>query len=385
MIKWNMLPPAKPDPIFSISAEARAAGKEAIDATIGVYINEEGDTKLFPSVKNAMQIILKEYSESSTTYTPLLGIPEYRNAVTELVLPNSNTPVACIATTGGTGSLAINLRLLKLLNPEIQVCIPTPAWTNYVPLCHSANISFQEVSVLSDCIIDHQIIIELIKKTSEPCAILLQAGCTNPTGIDLTEMQWKEIIPILSECGSTVILDFAYQGFANDPKTDAKPAKILMEAGIPTLISWSASKNHSLYRFRTGLALANIPNENMCEKIEMNYSMLSRGLWSTAPALGQQIVAETQLNYKQEWINDLKHVRKVLEQKRSILRDNLPHSFQSQLNGNGLFAVLPLDVDKIHSLRKEHKVFILDDGRINIAGVPAERLIEFCEKVSSVI
>ena len=51
MALWDAVPLAHPDPIFAIAEEARAAGSEAIDATIGVYIDEKGQTKLFPSVK----------------------------------------------------------------------------------------------------------------------------------------------------------------------------------------------------------------------------------------------------------------------------------------------------------------------------------------------
>ena len=385
MSMWNSLSPAHPDPMFSIAAQARAAGPEAIDATIGVYVDEEGDTKLFPSVRTAMQTILHGYVQSSSTYPPLLGIPEYRHAVTDLIFPDDQTPVASIATTGGTGALAINLRLLLLLNPKMQLCIPSPGWANYAPLCRMAGISFQEVPVLEQNTMNHHAIMEWVKKTPGPCTVLLQAGCTNPTGIDLTETQWKELIPVLQEHECAVLLDFAYQGFGDEPEKDAQPAHALRKAGILTLIAWSASKNHSLYRYRTGMALTSVPDEETHAIVETNYSMLSRGLWSAAPVFGQHVVIQTQSAQKKEWLQDIAHVRGVLEQKRSVLRENLPDSFQSPLNGRGLFAMLPLTHDQILDLRSKHNVFVLDDGRVNIAGIPERRLKEFCEKVHAVL
>ncbi|MEK7590977.1 MAG: aminotransferase class I/II-fold pyridoxal phosphate-dependent enzyme [Patescibacteria group bacterium] len=385
MALWDAVPLAHPDPIFAIAEEARAAGSEAIDATIGVYIDEKGQTKLFPSVKKAMTEVLSDYASGSFTYTPLLGIPEYRSAVTELILPNASLPVASCATAGGTGSLAINLRMLKLLESNIRLCLPTPAWANHAPLCRSAGVAFEELAVLENGVVRCDVIIDWIRNTSGVRAILLQAGCTNPTGIDLSKDQWKEIMPVLKDSECIVLLDVAYQGFGSDPDTDAAPARGLVSEGIPVLISWSASKNHSVYRLRTGMALACVPDEHTRKRVEGHYSTLSRGLWSTAPDLGQSVVARTQSHHKKEWLDDLAHVRGTLERKRTVLRENLPEAFQAALGGIGMFATLPLSAEQITLLKTKHNVFILNDGRINIAGIPGERLEEFCEKIQTVL
>ena len=271
-----------------------------------------------------------------------------------------------------------------MLSPEISLLIPTPAWANHVPLCKNADIAFEEFAALDEGKIQHDVIIDRIQKSPNPCAVLLQSGCTHPTGIDLTREQWSELIPVLQEKQCIVVLDFAYQGFGNDPEADAAPARMLLEAGIPILISWSASKNHSIYRLRTGLALANVSDQQTKELVEGYYSMLSRGLWSVASDFGQKVVTITQQSYEKEWLDDLAKVRDVLQKKRSALQTNLPSEFQSALNGNGMFAVLPLSMEQIESLRKDHHVFILDDGRMNIAGIREDRLAEFCEKVNAI-
>ena len=223
-----------------------------------------------------MTEVLSDYASGSFTYTPLLGIPEYRSAVTELILPNASLPVASCATAGGTGSLAINLRMLKLLESNIRLCLPTPAWANHAPLCRSAGVAFEELAVLENGVVRCDVIIDWIRNTSGVRAILLQAGCTNPTGIDLSKDQWKEIMPVLKDSECIVLLDVAYQGFGSDPDTDAAPARGLVSEGIPVLISWSASKNHSVYRLRTGMALACVPDEHTRKRVEGHYSTLSR-------------------------------------------------------------------------------------------------------------
>ena len=229
--------------------------------------------------------------------------------------------------------------------------------------------------------VDLDAIVDALRAQKKPCSVLLQAGCHNPTGIDLTTEQWKALMPELQNCGSIVFLDIAYQGFADDPEVDAWALRTMTDAGITCLVSWSAAKNHSMYSLRAGLSALVVPDEETKHTVEAHYSMLTRGLWSAAPVTGQQVVARTQEQYHKEWLEDLSIVRTSLQRKRDALQKHLPSAFHAPLQGKGLFAILPLTLESILRLRSEQKVFVLDDGRMNIAGLPEERLEEFCEKV----
>ena len=52
-------------------------------------------------------------------------------------------------------------------------------------------------------------------------AICLHACCHNPTGIDPTVEQWKQIGQVLQQRGVLPLVDFAYQGFAEGLEEDA--------------------------------------------------------------------------------------------------------------------------------------------------------------------
>lgn len=99
--------------------------------------------------------------------------------------------------------------------------------------------------------------------------------------------------------------------------------------------------------------------------------------------MGQRIVSLVQERYAADWRADLRDVRSVLTKKRAMLTEQLPPTFAKSLTGTGMFAHLPLSSGQIAEL-KEEKVFLATDGRINIAGIPLDRIAEFAEKIRKV-
>ena len=381
---FRTLPPSAPDPIFAIAAEAKAAGPTAIDGTIGVFLNEDGHTFLFPSVAQAVRDVAARLPARSFSYPPLLGLPEYREAVGRLLLSDQWTDLASIAATGGTGAVALNLRLAKLMDASMTLLLPVPAWANHPRLCKASNLTTIDVPYLENGQPTTQGIIDALEKTSGSVAVLLQAGCHNPTGLDFTTEQWMELRDAMKKREAVAVFDLAYQGFGAEPKDDAASFRMFADAGITALIAWSASKNHAVYCERTGLAAAYVPDVHARKEVEAHYMLLTRAYHSAAATVGQQIVARTQLTYGDEWLNDMRAARETLTHKRELLKKNIPESMRKAINGRGMFAVLPLTPAQITLLKAEHKVFMTSDGRINIAGIPLARMEELGRKLASV-
>jgi len=384
---FNLLPPPKPDPIFAVTAEALAAGPSAINGTIGVFMDEEGKTMLFPSVARAITDIASGFPSERYGYPPLLGLSEFRSSVERLIFADRKEAIASIATTAGTGALAVNLRLLRLLAESGEIYLPTPTWANHPPPCTDAGFRIHKVPYLVDGKASAQPLMDALKKRNgkNSFAVLLQVSCHNPTGLDLTPDAWKELAVFLAKEPCTALLDFAYQGFKGEPEEDARDIEVFLEAGVPTLISWSAAKNHSIYSLRTGLACAVVPDEATKRTVEGTYSMITRRLHSAAATFGQRVVARVQERYPDQWREDLRLARETMQRKRQRMKEHLPESFHPALAGFGMFAMLPLSGEQIVRLKKEHSVFLTLDGRINIAGIPLARVDELCEKIRKVI
>ncbi len=384
---FSSLPTPKPDPLFAIAAEAQAAGPDAINGTLGIYMDEEGKPLLFPSVKKALLELEKNLQGFNYSYPLLTGLPSFTGAVGKLLSPSGEGIVASIAATGGTGALAINLRLLKMLlgDGNVSIIVSTPAWANHLPVCKWAGLQIIEAPYIQNGKASIDGIVSTAKKIKEPFGVLLQVGCHNPTGLDFSDDQWKEIVVELKKLDCIVLLDSAYQGFRNEPEKDAEPIRLCRDAGLITLVTWSASKNHSIYGLRTGLSGAFVNSTEEKNTVEGTYCTIVRGLHSAAPTFGQAIVALVQEKYQQAWREDLKSAREVLKKKRQMMKSNLPDAFQATLEGHGMFAILPLSEAQVIRLKEEHKVFFPLDGRVNIAGIPERRIGELCGKITKVL
>ena len=78
-------------------------------------------------------------------------------------------------------------------------------------------------------------------------AVLLHACAHNPTGVDPSEEQWKELSTIVKEKKLIPFFDNAYQGFASgDAVKDAFSLRYFVEEGHNILLSQSFSKNFGL-------------------------------------------------------------------------------------------------------------------------------------------
>jgi aromatic-amino-acid transaminase len=91
-----------------------------------------------------------------------------------------------------------------------------------------------------------------------------------------------------------------------------------------------------------------------------------------------------QSTYKDEWLKDMEGARQMLQKKREVLRSTLPADLRPALEGNGMFALLPLSAEEVETLKTEHLVFLAGSGRLNIAGIPLKRMEELGEKIRKV-
>ena len=83
-------------------------------------------------------------------------------------------------------------------------------------------------------------------------AVLLHACAHNPTGVDPTPEQWKQICRVLkARPGLSLFFDSAYQGFASgDAEADAFALRHFIAEGVPVALAQSFAKNFGLVRLR---------------------------------------------------------------------------------------------------------------------------------------
>ena len=82
-----------------------------------------------------------------------------------------------------------------------------------------------------------------ISAIPEGSVIMLHACAHNPTGVDPTPEQWKEMSAVIKQRGLLPFFDMAYQGFASgDIDTDAFGLRQFVADGHNVLLSQSFSK-----------------------------------------------------------------------------------------------------------------------------------------------
>jgi aromatic-amino-acid transaminase len=155
---------------------------------------------------------------------------------------------------GGTGALKLGADFLQRFARQSQVWISDPSWENHRALFESAgfkvnNYPYYDANTRG---VNFAGMLDALKTMPAGSIVLLHACCHNPTGADLTDDQWTQVIEVVTQRGLIPFLDMAYQGFGDGIEADGKVVRRFAEAGGALFVSNSFSKSFSLYGERVG-------------------------------------------------------------------------------------------------------------------------------------
>ena len=144
--------------------------------------------------------------------------------------------------------------------------------------------------------------------------ILLHPCAHNPTGVDPTLEQWRQIAQVMIQKKHLVFFDCAYQGFASGSlDNDAQAVRLFAEMGIEFIVAQSYAKNFGLYNERVGCLSVITKSKDVCERVFSQLKILIRGGYSNPPAFGARIVSKV-LNDSAlflEWFNEFNKGRTI--------------------------------------------------------------------------
>jgi len=220
---------------------------------------------------------------------------------------------------------------------------------------------------------------------------LLHACAHNPTGIDPSFQQWKQISAQIAERELVCFFDCAYQGFASgDPDHDSEAFRYFVSKGHQILLAQSYSKNFGLYGQRVG-ALNLITQSSSETKIVLSQlNQVIRPMYSNPPLHGARIVSTvfSQQDLYQQWRKDVKTMadriigcRKRLVQRLGELGSK--HNWSHISNQIGMFAYSGLTPKQVQDLRSKH-VYMNLDGRMSITGINSKNVDYLAEAIHSV-
>ena len=372
------LTPQPQDAILGLMTAFREDPREAkIDLGVGVYRDADGRTPIFRAVKEAERRIWE--AQDTKVYTGLAGDPAFGTAMGALVLDGAVDParVTVIATPGGTGAVHKGLELARMASPDLTVHLPDPTWPNHTAILHHLGIPIATYRYFDAETggVDVRGMLEDLRAARPGDVVLLHGCCHNPTGADPSAEDWERIAGAIETTGATAMIDLAYQGFGDGLDADASAARMLAARLPECLIAASCSKNFGIYRERTGALIAVTENVELAQGAmaslnRMNYSFPpDHGARIVQTILGDEALAA-------DWRAELEELRGHLIGLREALAAELRQRTNSDrfdflTRHRGMFSRLPVTPEQVERMRAEHGVYMVGDGRFNVAGLNA--------------
>ena len=143
----------------------------------------------------------------------------------------------------------------QLMGQLAKVYTPNVTWSlhhNIIAECGFEERCFRYYNTVTKGI-DMAGMLEDLESIEDGQVLLIQTSAQNPSGVDPTKEQWREIFDMIKKKKHYVFFDSAYQGFAsNDYKDDTWSLKTLASEYVRCQLAQSFSKNFGLYGERTG-------------------------------------------------------------------------------------------------------------------------------------
>ncbi|KAH7328289.1 putative aspartate aminotransferase [Stachybotrys elegans] len=401
----DVVPKAPEDPLYGLISAYKADNSPVkVDLGVGAYRDDNAKPWVLPVVKKADEI-LRNNPDLDHEYAPISGIPEFTSKAAELILGASSPAiqekrVTTVQTISGTGALHHGaLFLAKFYKGNRTVYLSNPTWANHKQIFNNVGLPVEQYRYFSPATkgLDFEGMKSDIQSAPEGSIILLHSCAHNPTGVDPTLEQWKELAVILQEKKHFPFFDSAYQGFASgDLSRDAAAVQYFVEQGFELLIAQSFAKNFGLYGERAGcFHLVTAPGAGAAEnvaRIATQLAILQRSEISSPPLYGARI-ASTVLNdpaLYAEWEENLKTMSGRIISMRKALRSKLeelgtPGTWNHITDQIGMFSFTGLAEAQVQKLRDEAHIYMTKNGRISMAGLNTKNIDHVARSFDKVV
>jgi len=392
------VPMAPKDPILGVS-ETFAADQnpKKVNLGVGVYYDDTGKIPLLECVRQAERQLAE--SAPSRGYLPIDGLQVYDKAVQALVFGDDSPALVegrlvTVQALGGTGALKVGADFLRRVVSSAHVWVSEPSWENHRALFEVAGFTVHEYPYYDSKThgLSFPAMIDSLKKAPIGSIVVLHACCHNPTGIDLSPDQWREVLDVVRTRSFVPFLDLAYQGLGEGLEADARTVDLFARSLSPVFVSSSFSKSFSLYGERIGALSVVTADADETARVLSQLKRLVRANYSTPPTHGGQLVATvlTTAELRAMWEKELGEIRERIKSVRNALvekihRANKAIDFSFVLRQRGMFSYSGLSRDQVARLRQEYSIYAIDTGRICVAALNSKNIDYVADAISSVL
>ncbi len=386
------------DPILGLNEAFNADTRATkVNLGVGVYFDDNGKIPLLAAVKAAEDARLK--AAPPRGYQPIEGPAAYNNAVQSLLLGKdspliANGQVVTAQALGGTGALKIGADYLKRLNPNAKVYISDPSWENHRALFESAgfvveNYTYYDATTRG---VNFDGMKASLKAMAPGSVVVLHACCHNPTGADLSDAQWADVVELCKAGGLVPFLDMAYQGFAEGIEADAVAVRAFSASGLQFFASSSFSKNFSLYGERVGALSIVTASKEEAGRVMSQVKRVIRTNYSNPPIHGGALVAAVLASpeLRAQWEQELAGMRDRIRAMRTGLVDaikaaGVKQDFSFVVKQRGMFSYTGLTAAQVEVLKNDFGIYAVSTGRICLAALNTKNIGYVAEAIAKVL
>jgi len=365
------------DPILGLTEAYVADSRPGkVNLGVGVYYDDNGKVPLLEAVRSAEK--QRVDGASPRAYLPIEGYAAYNQAVQKLLF-GADSPlladgrVATFEALGGTGGLRIGADFLRRLLPSTEVWISDPSWENHRALFEAAGFKVNAYPYYDAAShgVQFTAMMACLNGLAPGSVVVLHACCHNPTGVDLDEQQWHDVVATVKARKLVAFLDMAYQGFGDGIDADALALRTFAASGLSFLVSSSFSKSFSLYGERVGALSIVAQNKDETTRVVSQVKRVIRTNYSNPPTHGAAVVAAvlSSPELRATWERDLAAMRDRIRAMRVGLVEKLrargvTRDFSFVVRQRGMFSYSGLSKEQVDRLREEHAIYAIGTGRI---------------------
>lgn len=393
MVFFDAVSLAPPDPILGLTREFLEDPRtDKVNLGVGVYRDESLNTPILACVKQAEQILWNQ--EKSKEYLPIEGLANWIDATGELVFGSSFSNRCCgFQTPGGTAALRVGGDFLKQQGYD-RVAISDPSWSNHAGIFTALGwhiesypyYDFQNHKVSFDPMISS------LQKLPRKTVLLLHASCHNPTGVDLSLEQWKQVACLCKEKELLPFFDCAYQGFGRSLEEDVEAIRLFCSESMNMLVAVSQCKSFSVYGERVGGLFVVTDSEEMAIRVGSRIKQTIRTHYSNPPMHGAKVVAAVLSTpaLRQLWEKELSQMRgRIIEMRHQLVKTCEQQGEGARFGhlsiGRGMFGFTGLNAVHVDQLKRQFGIYMTRDGRLNLCGLNSNNLLRVVEAMTQVV
>ncbi len=386
------------DTILSLMAAFRVdPDPRKVDLGVGVYRDDHGETPVPAAVRAAERALIER--QTTKTYVGPAGNPGFNQEMARLVFGSEHPAltagrVRIIQSPGGCGALRLGAELIRHASPDSVVHVSTPTWVNHVPLLSGSGLKLERYPYYDAArgAVSFSAMLAAFERLPPRAVVLLHASCHNPTGADLSQSEWRELLALVKRRQLLPFIDMAYQGLGEGLDADAFGLRLFCAELPEVMFAVSCSKNFGLYRERAGALGLLCESPAQADAAMSQLVRLARGLWSMPPDHGAAIVhgVLSDATLRSQWIAEVDAMReRVQGLRREAVRQLAEHcpsrDFGFIARQHGMFSLFGITTEQVRELRARHHVYMVDDSRMNLAGLSRENLEYFARSVAAVL